>query len=164
MHYIGYYSNSTTRLTPTLLLPSSLSSVAKDGIMSCNLFTEVIYCGSNDLSINSSIIEKNGDPTVVEATSSYTFSEILGYSLPSLSPDENTRITGLCQNYISSGSSLTSGSTNQGDLCTRPRIHSPKVLVFMFVYLASPPKSHFSATSLKYTRNFIITIHSELSP
>lgn len=77
LHAIGSVAQSS--LSKVLMLPSSLYSIGVNGIYYCNSFTDVIYCGTNDLSENSSILN-TGDTPIIDLRVSiyYPSNSLLG--------------------------------------------------------------------------------------
>ena len=77
LHYIGYNedrtdSNSFSPDLKNLILPHTLKSVSNEGILYCNRFTRIIYCGNHNLNQNSSsYLSDKGDYTKVYITPEY---------------------------------------------------------------------------------------------
>lgn len=77
---IGMSTSDDNRLTKILYLPSNLFSIAPNGFQNCNLFDEIIYCGSNDLSINisDSIKDTYNPKMIIRVSSLYPANKFIG--------------------------------------------------------------------------------------
>lgn len=78
LHYFGYYSDIANSTSKTLTLPSTLLCIMDQGIIYCDIFTQINYCGSLDLSLNCTTLEYRITPIVTRVTESYPNEIIFG--------------------------------------------------------------------------------------
>lgn len=97
LHAIGI---NTGRNKPAkrgiLTLPSSLSSVAADGIYRCNLFKIIVYCGPNSLIENCEVDNGVSEQTVMKVTSQYPQNTSLFGRDPKRSTEEEAEADSQC--------------------------------------------------------------------
>lgn len=94
---IGYSTGqSLGKRNATLILPYTLSSVHIDGILNCNIFHTVIYCGSHFLSNYSKLEDGVSPNTTVMVTSRYPKGQKIFERSPNRNSQTETEAEGEC--------------------------------------------------------------------
>lgn len=96
LYQVGYNARSDS-ITPILILPFTLKSVAAEGIHNCFLFTEIIYCGLHSLMENTSSLSYSTLTTVVRVIDSYPYMSIFG-AIHAV--DKSVDVMQICINFL----------------------------------------------------------------